>query len=75
LVPPGGIAISAATIRATAAQRARRPSTATAASDAAKIRNVRWVPTSGMRSSAARNVPTSEPAVEIAYSRPAVVPE
>ena len=32
------------------------------------------MPISGISSSAARNVPSSEPAVEIAYSRPVTVP-
>ena len=51
------------------------PSAATIASASAKTRNVRWVPTSGISSSAERNVPSSEPTVEIAYMRPAVSPE
>ena len=33
------------------------------------------MPTSGISSSADRNVPSSEPTVEIAYIRPAVSPE
>ena len=41
----------------------------------AKTRNVRWVPTSGISSSAAANVPSSEPTVEMAYIRPAIWPE
>ena len=36
--------------------------------------NVRWVPISGISSRAARNVPTSEPAVEIAYRPPVTFP-
>ena len=37
--------------------------------------NVRWVPSSGISSSAAANVPISEPTVDSAYRRPAVRPE
>ena len=36
---------------------------------------MRCVPISGISSSEAANVPTSEPTVEIAYMRPAVCPE
>ena len=50
------------------------PGTATTASASANTMNVRWVPISGISSSAARNVPTSEPTVEIAYSPPVVRP-
>ena len=39
------------------------------------MRNVRCVPRSGISSSEALNVPSSEPTVEIAYIRPAVSPE
>ena len=40
----------------------------------AKTRKVRRVPISGMNSSAESSVPTSEPAVDSAYRRPATVP-
>ena len=55
-------------------RRSRRPGTDTTASDRAKTMKVRWVPIVGMSSSAARNVPTSEPTVEIAYRLPMVRP-
>ena len=75
LTVPIGSASSAATPSGTSAQRRPRPSVATTASASAKTRNVRCVPTSGISSSADRNVPSSEPTVEIAYIRPAVSPE
>ena len=62
---------------ATATTRNRHepaPTAAAIASISANTRNVRWVPISGISRSAARNVPTSDPAVEIAYSRPVTVP-
>ena len=73
---PTGTAISAAMAAGASAQRrrGRSPVTATTAIASAKIRKVRRVPTSGMNSSAELIVPTSEPAVEIAYRRPATVP-
>ena len=37
-------------------------------------RNVRCVPIAGMRTSAGRKTPSSEPAVDSAYSRPATAP-
>jgi hypothetical protein len=40
----------------------------------AKMRKVRRVPTSGMNRRAEPRVPTREPAVDSAYSRPATVP-
>src|SRR2546423_1307954 len=49
------------------------PSAATTARAKANTRNVRRVPANGIRSSAAANVPTSEPAVEIATTRVAFV--
>ena len=75
LTVPTGTAISAAMASGTSAHRGRRPSAATAAVISAKMRNVRWVPTSGISSSEAANVPSSEPTVEIAYIRPAISPE
>ena len=72
---PTGTAISAAIASGTSAQRGRSPSVATAAVISANVRNVRWVPTSGISSSEAANVPSSEPTVEIAYMRPAISPE
>ena len=72
---PTGTANSAATPSGTSHQRRGSPSAATIASASAKVRNVRWVPASGISSSAERNVPSSEPTVEIAYMRPAVWPE
>src|SRR3954470_6424241 len=74
-VVPTGTSISAAIASGTSAQRGRRPSAATAAVISANVRNVRWVPTSGISSSDAANVPSSEPTVEIAYIRPAISPE
>src|SRR3954451_21106314 len=74
-VVPTGTSISAAIATGTSAHRGRRPSAATAAVISANVRNVRWVPTSGISSSAAANVPSSEPTVEIAYMRPATSPE
>ena len=76
LTVPTGSANRAAMATGTSAQRRRpAPSAATIASISAKVRNVRCVPTSGISSRAERNVPTSEPTVEIAYIRPAVCPE
>ena len=46
----------------------------TAASNAAQIRNVQRVPTSGISASAATKLPTSPPAVDSAYSRPVASP-
>src|SRR5205823_4916014 len=37
-------------------------------------KKVRWVPINGISTSAEANVPTSEPAVDIAYKRPVTVP-
>ena len=73
---PTGSAIRAAIAAGASAQRltGRRPATAISAMASAKMRNVRRVPTSGMNSSADSSVPTSEPAVESAYRRPATVP-
>src|ERR671911_2015895 len=73
---PTGSAISAAIAVGASAQRrtGRRPQTATMAIARAKIRKVRRVPTSGIRTSAESSVPSSDPAVESAYSRPATVP-
>jgi hypothetical protein len=50
-----------------------KPATARTANDNAKPKNVRWVPTVGISSSAAKKVPTSDPIVEIAYRLPIVV--
>ena len=50
----------------TSSHRRPRPSAPTIARASAKHRNVRRVPTTGISSSALRNMPTSEPAVEIA---------
>ncbi len=75
LTVPTGTASSAATAAGAAIQRHPRPREDTAASAIANVRNVRCVPTSGISSSAERNVPSSEPTVEIAYIRPAVSPE
>src|SRR3954469_5959704 len=75
LTVPPRTAISAAMASGTSAPRRRSPSAATAAVISANVRNVRWVPTSGISSSAAANVPSSEPTVEIAYIRPAISPE
>ena len=74
LTVPTGIASSSAS--ATGASTKRRPSAGTAAiaSESAKSRKVRRVPTSGISTSALRNVPTSDPIVEIAYRRPATRP-
>ena len=72
---PTGIAIAAATATGAAAARQPSPAAATIASSSAKARKVRWVPTSGIRTSAASIVPSSEPTVEIAYRRPATRPE
>ena len=65
---PTGSAIRAAIAAGASAQRrtGRSPHTATSAMASAKIRKVRRVPTSGMRSSAESSVPSSEPAVESA---------
>ncbi len=73
---PTGTAISAAIATGASAQRrtGRSPQTATTAITSAKIRKVRRVPTSGISTSAEPSVPTSDPAVEIAYRRPATVP-
>ena len=68
-VAPTGMTISSAIPAATAAPRPhRRPSagSTTRARARAKIRKVRWVPTSGISSSDARKVPVSEPMVPIA---------
>ena len=75
LTVPTGTANSAAMASGTSHQRRGSPTAATSASASAKVRNVRWVPASGISSSAERNVPSSEPTVEIAYMRPAVSPE
>src|ERR1051325_8840491 len=75
LTVPTGTNISPAITSGTSAQRGRRPSAATAAVISANVRNVRCVPTSGISSSAAANVPSSEPTVLIAYIRPAISPE
>src|SRR4029078_13481555 len=75
LTVPTGTAISAAIASGTSHQRHCRPATATTAVISANVRNVRCVPTSGISSSEARNVPSSEPTVEIAYIRPAIWPE
>ena len=72
---PTGTASSAATPTGTSQKRRGSPAAATAETATANTMNVRWVPTSGISSSAARNVPSSEPTVPIAYSRPAVSPE
>ena len=73
---PTGRAISAAIAAGARAQRrtGRRPATAVTAIASAKTRNVRRVPTSGIKTSADSSVPTRLPAVESAYRRPATVP-
>ena len=72
---PTGSSSAPATAAGTMAHRARAmPSRPTMARASAKVRNVRRVPTSGMSSSALRNVPASEPNVEMAYRRPEVLP-
>ena len=74
LTVPTGMASRSATPTGARTKRRCRAGTATTASASAKARNVRRVPTSGMSRSALRNVPTSEPMVEIAYRRPATRP-
>ena len=64
---PTGSSSAPATAAGTIAQRALAiPRIPTMASASAKARNVRRVPTSGMSRSALRNVPASDPSVEIA---------
>src|SRR5688500_14697318 len=75
LTVPTGTTSSAAIAAGTSAQRGRSPSAATVDVISANVRNVRWVPISGMSSSEAANVPSNEPTVEIAYMRPAIWPE
>src|SRR3954471_20966867 len=75
LTVPTGTSISPAIASGTSAQRRRSPSAAAAAVISANVRNVRCVPTSGISSSAAANVPSSDPTVLIAYIRPAISPE
>ena len=71
---PTGIASAAAIRAATGANRMPMPATAVAPMTRAKTRNVRWVPRKGIRTSEETIVPVSEPAVEIAYSRPEILP-
>ena len=66
LIVPTGSADASASGAGTAAKRQPSPAAATSASARAKTRKVRWVPSSGISSSAAIIVPSSEPAVEIA---------
>jgi len=55
--------------------RRGRAGAATSVSASAKTRNVRWVPANGISTSAAANVPSSEPAVDSAYSPPVTEPD
>ena len=74
-IAAGGMASEPPTSSGITQKRRRpRPGTATSASPSANTMNVRWVPMVGMSSSAARNVPTREPTVEIAYRLPIVRP-
>ena len=65
-VVPVGSAISATIAAGTSRWVRGSASAATSATSAARMRNVRWVPTSGISSSVAANVPNSEPIVESA---------
>jgi hypothetical protein len=66
IVPTGAAAAAriAAGTAAAAIRRRRTPGAAVTAHSNANVRNVRRVPTSGISSSAAPRVPTSDPAVE-----------
>ena len=74
MVTPGGSASIAAIAAGTSAKRTGSESAAVTASSSAKKMNVRCVPISGISSSEAAKVPNSEPSVESAYRRPAVLP-
>ena len=67
--------ISAASAPARIRKRAPSRKHEETASSAATTRNVRCVPIAGMSTSAGRKVPSSDPAVESAYRRPATAPE
>ena len=66
LTVPTGSAIAAASATGTATNFQPSPAAATRAIEAAKIRNVRWVPANGTNTRAESSVPSREPAVEIA---------
>ena len=72
---PGGIASAATSTSGTSRKRAPRPIALTVAGTAASTRNVRCVPIASIAHSETKNTPTSEPTVEIAYSRPATTPD
>src|SRR5215217_5523560 len=74
LTVPTGSAIPTAISAGAASHRRPSPAAATRAVTTANVRKVRWVPRNGIRTSAESIVPTSEPAVEIAYRRPATSP-
>ena len=63
---PTGIASAAAIAAAAGAKRIPSPATAVTPITSANARKVRWVPTTGIRSSEESIVPVSDPAVEIA---------
>ena len=75
IVPTGSATNASASAAGTTAERQPRPTLATRASARAKTKKVRCVPSNGISSRAEIIVPSSEPAVEIAYSRPTTSPE
>ena len=74
LIAPGGSASSAATATVASCQRGPSISAAAKTSSAAVAIIVRCVPTTGIATRAAPNVPRMLPIVESPYSRPATVP-